>query len=217
MKFEIDLNWISSQARSQQEADSFGVTSVGLANLVADLSPNLSEEDLAPLREKIATTVQLLGELLPLVTPEEVKVVQSAPMSDEDVQANAINPQPTPAHQKPSATRVKPLDDVSGILKGMGASGGVAAQALGIKPQKAPTPAAASPTPAVTASSLQMCRESARVKAVHSKFTAPNAELGDTDDADALLTNPIVKTVLGEDAKSVYEASVVLAEIWRKE
>ena len=89
--YSIDLSWISTQARNAKTVESFGITSVALANLIADLAQHLPEEDLAPIREKVVNVVQFLGEVSPLVTPELENIVTD---KENDDLMNALHENP---------------------------------------------------------------------------------------------------------------------------
>jgi hypothetical protein len=90
----IDLSWISTQARNAKTVESFGITSVALANLIADLAQHLPEEDLAPIREKVVNVVQFLGEVSHLVTPEPTVLENLVTDPDANELMNAIQEDP---------------------------------------------------------------------------------------------------------------------------
>jgi hypothetical protein len=88
---------LSDRVRSPQAEKLFLDTGILLAELVAELSLQLSEKELEPLRDRASLAIGYLGDLLPLVTAPPVVAVDPPP---EEVIPEVVPPKPS--KKKPS-------------------------------------------------------------------------------------------------------------------
>lgn len=96
---------LSDRVRSPQAEKLFLDTGILLAELVAELSLQLSEKELEPLRDRASLAIGYLGDLLPLVTAPPVVAVDPPP---EEVIPEVVPPKPSKKKPPTAAAPVAP-------------------------------------------------------------------------------------------------------------